>query len=96
MVPVCCILVFLIAVSAWAAAIRWAHLLYHPPEKAKKPKKKKMEEIGPTKRLELLGLTSILPDINVEAYNFNEQEFTREYLKECGVPAARDKRNLIW
>ncbi|KAM7542292.1 hypothetical protein Aperf_G00000008447 [Anoplocephala perfoliata] len=102
MVPVCCFLLFLIAISAWAAAIRWADLLYHPPEKPKKPKTKKtktkkLEKIDPEKRLELLGLrSSYYPDSSVEAYNFNELEFTKEYLKERGVPAAKDKKDPLW
>ncbi|VUZ54604.1 unnamed protein product, partial [Hymenolepis diminuta] len=103
--PFCVLLLFLIALVAWAAAVRWTDLLYHPPEKPKIKKDKKtkkkgddlpMQKMDQTKKLDYLDLAYIYADRSMEVYNFNQENFTKVYLEKQGVPSRKEKGDLIW
>ncbi|KAM3172922.1 hypothetical protein ACTXT7_013562 [Hymenolepis weldensis] len=103
--PFCIFLLFLIALVAWAAAVHWNDLLYHPPEKPKIKKDKKTKKKGDdlrkqkmdqTKKLDYLDIAYIYTDKSMEVYKFNQKSFTKVYLEKQGVPSRKEKGDLIW
>ncbi|VDO01542.1 unnamed protein product [Rodentolepis nana] len=97
--PICMILFFLIALTAWTASIRWDDLLYHPPMKPKKHEDKKKGddlEVVQQRKLDYSELEHLHADRNMEVFNFNPEKFMREDLKRQGVPSRKEKGELIW
>nr|CDS25681.1 hypothetical protein HmN_000611900 [Hymenolepis microstoma] len=98
-VPICMILLFLIALTAWTASIRWHDLLYHPPMKPKKHEDKKKgddSQVDQKAKLDYSELEHLHADRNVEVFNFNSDKFIMDDLKRLGVPSRKDKGGLIW
>lgn len=94
--PICVLLLFLMGVIAWGAALFWTDLLYHPPEirkeksaEAEKTMIKSQEKTEEENKLDVLDLDKLHALQNTFINTFNFEEAAKQCLKNYGVPSRK-------